>query len=290
MKAFAAILIGILVLIVVYFGVRWLAGELRFEGFLSRQEGASTSTEGVSTVKTSEVSRQITKWAVDIPLGFTAAGLSPDFGKVEISSLRRPSSSGTGGGFALRAASALDSLLDVTDWKIRANNKEEILIKGGDSYSPPVNLVQIVLRPRTSAVFYADTNSVIRNIELNKCTGYLNNVFTLDPKLPKNCPTVNRSEIITFSGDCQDFIRSLSTCEQPTSAEINRFSDADNLACREFLGNFNYGSCFSEHSKDSNFYSYGWRVWLDERLPFDSKHDRLLLFDEDGLLVDEYVY
>ena len=197
---------------------------------------------------------------------------------------------GAGGRFTLRADFTQGEPVNVTNWKIRANNDKEIVVRGGISSVPPVNLTRMVLRPRTSAVFYADVSSFVKNVELNKCTGYLNKTYNFDPRLPNNCPRPDRSETITFSGKCQSFIRSLSSCEQPTGTELNRFAGIDNIACHEFLEDLNYGNCVKEHSNDSDFYSYGWRVWMSDRLPFDPKHDRLLLFDENNLLVDEYVY
>ncbi|MFH0712738.1 MAG: hypothetical protein V2A55_02735 [Candidatus Jorgensenbacteria bacterium] len=297
MRIFGILLAIIIVIALVYSGVRWIAGEVSFGGFFSGWRNSSTSPEVGLSAEVNGEGEQVTVdlekpsgIARDIPLGFTAADLSPDFGRVEITSLKRPSSSGTGGGFTLRADTALKESLNITNWKIRANSKKEIVIKGDTSFSPPVNLSQIVLRPRTSAVFYAGVNSVVKNVELNKCTGYLNNVFTLNPKLPNNCPRPDRSEAITFSGDCQDFVRSLSSCEQPTGAELSRFTKPEDLACRELLRNLNYGGCINDYSGNSDFYSYGWRVWTSDRLPFDPKHDRLLLLDENNLIVDEYIY
>ena len=137
MRVFGLILVGLIIIVLVYSAVRWLASEISFEGFWLRQERTSTSTESVPTEKTRGTSQKTEKRVIDIPLGFLASELSPDFGKVEISSLRRPSSSGTGGGFTLRTTSALDDFLDITNWKIRSNNKREIAIRGGNSFLPP---------------------------------------------------------------------------------------------------------------------------------------------------------
>ncbi|MBI4034189.1 MAG: hypothetical protein HY378_01420 [Candidatus Brennerbacteria bacterium] len=298
MKVFGVILVIIIVLGALYAFVTWVAGKVDFAGVFSRP-GAATSTgeprasvrkdDGRATAEFEKPSGLELIDEKDIPDGFTRVELSPDFGKVEVTSVKRPSSLGKGGGFTLRANSTLKENLDVTNWRIKSN-RGEIAIKGGVADVPPVNLKKIVLRPRTSAVFYADVISFVQNVELNKCTGYLNNTYALSPKLPNNCPRPERSEYISFSGECQNFIRSLSSCEQPTSNELNRFASPNNVPCRRFLESLNYGNCFNKYSGDANFYSYGFRVWMRERLPFDPKHDRLLLFDENGLLVDEHIY
>ncbi len=301
MRIFGIILVIVIVLVLIYSGVRWVANEVGLSGFLSGQRRSSEPEESAPVAKPSaSVSRddegrvkvdfeKPSGLQEDIPTGFAAADLSPDFGRVEIASVRRPSSWGDGGGFTLRSVSELKDYLDITGWRIKSNNGE-ITVKGGASSVPPVNLQRIVLRPRTSAIFYADQQSFVKNVELNKCTGYLNNTYTLDPKLPKNCPRPDRGETIAFSGACQSFVRSLGSCEQPTSSELNRFTGSNNIPCHEFLEDLNYANCVGKYSSDPNFYSYGWRVWTSDEVHFDSQHDWLLLFDENSLLVDEYIY
>jgi hypothetical protein len=301
MRIFGGLLAVIIIIAVIYSAVIWVIGEIDFSETFSRRPGFSSVRERSSAGEPSVSVRQEDDGRValefekpsgptkEIPAGFTEDDISPDFGKVEIASVRRPSSLGAGGGFTLRADTTLSESLDITNWRIKSN-RGEITVRGGVSSVPPVNMARIVLRPRTSAVFYADINSFVKNVELNKCTGYLNNTYTLNPKLPNNCPRPERGDYINFSGECQNFIRSLSSCEQPTSSELNRFTRSSDIPCHEFLERLNYANCVREHSGDSNFYSYGWRIWMSERLPFDPQHDRLLLFDESGLLVDEYVY
>ena len=299
MRAIGLIIVIIIIIVIVYNGVLWLSNNLSLGEIFYLPSGQSTSS-AVETKKqtapkiridTSPKISEPTKSSVTVtpPQGFTATDLSPDFGKVEVTSVRRPSSLGAGGGFTLRADFTLGELLDVTGWRIKSNDGE-ITIKGSISSVPPVNLARIILRPRTSAVFYTDRQSFVKNVELNKCTGYLNNNYDLNPRLPNNCPRPDRSETINFSGECQSFIRSLSSCEQPTSTELNRFTRPSNILCHEFLEDLNYGNCIREHSGDPDFYSYGWRIWTSDRLPFDRKHDRLLLFDGNNLLVDEHIY
>lgn len=303
MRIFIIILVIVIAIGAIYSVVRWVAGEVNFSGILSRN-GSTRYTESklssnqkpkaeVSRSDEGEIKVEFEKPSgitEEIPEGFESSDLSPDFGKIEITSLRRPTSSGAGGGFTLRSDFTQGDPVDITNWSIQGNDNKEITIRGGISSVPPVNLTRIVIRPRTSAVFYADTNSFVKNVQLNKCTGYLNKTYNFDPKIPNNCPRPDRSQTISFSGECQNFIRSLSACEQPTGSELNRFASVDDIACHEFLEDLNYGNCVREHSNDSDFYSYGWRVWLSDRLPFDRQHDRLLLLDEDNLLVDEYVY
>ena len=124
------------------------------------------------------------------------------------------------------------------------------------------------------------------NFRLNKCTGYLNETITFKPALPRNCPRVSRSDISTLDGTCQNFIDSIGACKTPSANEVNVL----NNACRDFINNhFNYASCYDNYYKNADFFSSEWWVWVSKNI-LDPSHDRLLLYDKQGLLVHEYTY
>ncbi|MDP3974883.1 MAG: hypothetical protein Q8P88_01180 [Candidatus Jorgensenbacteria bacterium] len=223
------------------------------------------------------------------PAGFAVEDLSTYYDKVQITSVRRPDRYGIGGEFSIRANNLVSSGVDVTGWEIRSN-RGSITMSGVYAPVGPVNQRRIVISPNTSAVFYAAWSSFVKNIELNACTGYLNDLYSLSPKLPTNCPRSARSELVNFSGECQNFINSLSSCEVPDTIDLNRFTVSRDVACRAFMNNLTYEGCVRRYRDLSNFYSYGWRVWMGTELRFDPYHDRLLLFDGAGKMVDEYVY
>lgn len=224
------------------------------------------------------------------PSGFTVADLSPYYDKVQMISVRPPDRYGMGGEFTLRVDTSASAPVDVTGWTIRTNRRGSLIISGAGAATGPVNRARILVRPGTSATFYAAWSSSVKNVELNACTGYLNYRYIVSPKFPTNCPRPSRSEMIGFSGACQNFINSLSPCEIPTPTEINQFAVSGDAACRAFIDTLTYEGCVRRYESLPNFYSYGWRVWLGTELRFDPFHDRLLLFDASGKLVDEYVY
>jgi hypothetical protein len=223
------------------------------------------------------------------PEDFEVSDLSPYFDRVRIASVRRPDRYGIGGEFTVRADASVGSGVDVTGWTI-ASYRGSIVIFGAGAAIGPVNHARIVIRPNTQGVFYAVWSSFVKNVELNACTGYLNERYALSPKLPNNCPRPTRSELVNFPGDCQNFINSLSSCETANPTELNQFSVSRDVACRAFIDTLTYDGCVRRYGDLSNFYSYGWRVWMGTELKFDPFHDRLLLFDATGKLVDEYVY
>lgn len=223
------------------------------------------------------------------PQGFAAGDLSLYFGKVELASVRKPDRYGIGGEFAVRVGSSAAESVDVTGWAIESY-RGRVAISGAGSQVGPVNHARIVIRPNAQAVFYAAWSPFVKNIELDACTGYLNNTYALSPKLPNNCPRPDRSELVNFPGDCQNFISSLSSCETPSPAELNQFAVTRDAACRAFIDALTYEGCVRKYRDRTDFRSYGWRAWIGTELKFDPSHDRLLLFDANGKLVDEYVY
>ena len=226
------------------------------------------------------------------PQGFTQADLSPFYGKVRMSSVTPPSYYSGGGNFTIRADSSLSGPADVDGWRLKGNRYEVRIEAASPSMTVgPVNQSALILRPGEELIVYGATSNYIaqiRNVHLNKCTGYLNETYKLSPRIPEQCPRPDRSQYMTFSGGCQSYLYSLGTCDTPTPVKINELSY--DSACRAFLDILNHDSCYRRYRSDADFLQSGWRVWLINSLQFDVNHDRLLLFDRQGLVVDEYVY
>jgi hypothetical protein len=229
------------------------------------------------------------------PQGFTSSQLSPFYNKVTLASIHAASGNSDAARFSVRAGSSISGTVDVTGWTVRTNKGQVARISSAVSvYEPSGSSAEsdILLKANEYVTVYAEqTSPVGKNFRLNRCTGYLNSSYTFNPKLPSNCPAMyERSEIVGLSGECQSFILSFGGCKVPTSAQLNQYSTLDGGACRSFLNRFGYGSCFSKYSATVGFLSTEWRVWLRDYVNFDPLHDRILLYDRSGLLVDEYTY
>ena len=218
------------------------------------------------------------------PTGFTTGQLSPYYGQVKISSVSAgnfPNSNQ----FSL-SANSLSAPLDITGWRLKSNNRDIMIPKAVSNYDPSgFSLASdIVMGNNQRVSFYNATSPILVNLRLNECTGYLNNAYNFTPTLPNNCPSsYDQSEIISFSGSCQDMILSLWGCSEPTKGQLS-----SDQSCRTFLTDrFNYSGCYKYHRGDANFLSNEWSIWLNGSMYFDN-HDLLLLFDREGLLVDRY--
>ncbi len=220
----------------------------------------------------------------DIPQGFTLAQLSPFFHKVRLEGV----SGGTTGQISLAASLNPGETADITGWEITGNYGGEYVPQAVRVYDPlGVNPpTDIVLGPQDIVNIYPRSSPV--NLRLNKCVGYLNTVNQFNPSLYSTCPYINRSEIQFFSGECQNYILSLGSCQ--TADPGNPQIPQNDYSCKDYISkHFSYHACFDAHEGDADFFSHEVRVWAGSN-PLDPFHDRALLLDRQGLLVDSYSY
>jgi hypothetical protein len=226
------------------------------------------------------------------PAGFKIEDLSPYYRQVRIVSVTPPNFAG--GQFAIRGETGLGAAVNITGWRVKDNKGHEVIIPQAVSNYTPFGVAEkqdILISSGHYVYFYGSQNSFVSGLRLNKCIGYLDVAGAINPPLPSSCPALyDRGEIISFSGKCQNFINSLRPCEVP---DLNRYYSsvpADDSQCRAFIDRFNYRGCYLRFFNSPDFFLGEWRIWLGRALPFDPFHDRLLLFDNKGLVVDEFVY
>ena len=226
-----------------------------------------------------------------IPSGLTREQLSPYFKKVKISSAYTSSWSTAPSQINL-FSSLKGETINITGWKIKSNRREIIIPQAVNIYEPSGFSPQedIIVSENNSINIYSNKSSLNRNLRLNKCIGYLEENYDFNPSLPQNCPSIPRSEITYLSGECQSYILSLWGCKLPEVSFYNTLLGSDEgNACRAFLNTISHGSCFQKYRYGFDFLSNEWRIWIDQDI-LDPQHDRIRLFDKNGLLVDEYIY
>ncbi|PIT92826.1 MAG: hypothetical protein COU08_00380 [Candidatus Harrisonbacteria bacterium CG10_big_fil_rev_8_21_14_0_10_42_17] len=233
----------------------------------------------------------------DIPHGYTRADLSQYFGKITVDDVRRPNLNSAPPFIytIVIAGHTGETRVPVTNWKLQTNHGSVFIPKGDITLSPDTNVSGEAISLRDGEVLFLHTNTPPHaiNFRLNKCTGYLNEEGFL-PKLPQECPEVfkTRSELSLFSAECQDYVLSLGRCEGPLS-RIPEFNDGHCFAT--LLTRAEYRGCFNAHRNDSDFARNEWHAWLGTNARefsdiFDSRHDRVLLLDDRGKIVDEFFY
>ncbi len=224
-----------------------------------------------------------------IPAGFTVSQLSPYFHKIRITSVYPGYGIGNVSQISLSVSLAANEALDITGWRMQANRGSQYIPKGVEVYDPSglASDEDIYARDGETVTVYSSVSRIGENFRMNKCIGYIEQTQgTFNPPLGQNCPYIDRSEIQSFTGQCQNYIMSLGNCALPNS---NPPIPSTDYGCQTFLNTLNYGGCFARHRADPDFLGREWRIWTGTKF-LDASHDRVLLFDRNGLLVDEYDY
>jgi hypothetical protein len=185
--------------------------------------------------------------------------------------------------------------LNITGWRVKSNSGSFLIPRANDVLPATAYTNSDDIRVRRSEIvrIYSRRGAVGLNFRLNACTGYYA-AFGFIPNVPRSCPAIyeSRSELSRYSAECQDYVLSLGTCELPSSQPPIKNNDSQ---CFDLLRRASYDQCFVRHRSDSDFLKNEWRVWLgspsNEQVNiFNPRHDRVLLFDGAGKLVDEYIY
>jgi len=225
----------------------------------------------------------------DIPTGFTKSQISPYFHKVRLDyidagSFDEPMSLGIG------ADLSDTERLDITNWKIQGNRGTYIIPRAVNIYEPTglSGEADIILKTGHRVNINATVSPLGKNIRVNTCMGYLENHIDFNPGLNIGCPDRNLNGLSQLSGQCQSYLESLGSCEEPGN---NPPLAANDYTCRTYLDKLNYRGCYDSHRTDSDFLVSEWRIWMGQNNNFlDFEHDRVLLLDTKGLLVDIYTY
>ena len=223
----------------------------------------------------------------DIPADYTVDQLSPYFHKVRFGSV----SAGSyyyAGQISLRASFYGGDAVNVTGWMVKGNYGSDLVPRAVNLYDPSGLAAEsdIILRSGDYVNIYNSASATGVNLRLNKCTGYLQNNNKVNPSLPQDCPAIDRSDTTGFSGMCQNYISSLYGCALPAP---NPPVPQNDYGCIAYLNTINFKGCYDRHAGDADFLSHEWRVWTNHRF-LDQYHDRVLLLDRNGLLVDLYQY
>lgn len=224
-----------------------------------------------------------------LPAGFTKGQISPQYKKIRLSSVYLAGSAWSGQ-ISLSASLQGSERVDVTGWQIKGNRGAYFIPKAVDNYSPSGLTAETDIMMRGSDTLYlymSGSSGVGKNVRLNKCFGYLPSLKYFDPAVPASCPYIDRSELKNFTGQCQNYVLSLGSCAMPDFSDP-RIPRPDE-ACRTFLTTLNYSGCYERHSGDADFLKNDIRAWIGSGF-LDPFHDRVLLLDRNGLLVDMYEY
>ncbi|MDP2664378.1 MAG: hypothetical protein Q8O97_00185 [bacterium] len=223
--------------------------------------------------------------------------VSPFEGKITISSFTKPSGVEP---FQARLQTNITSgtSVSLTGWRLKSKFQGETTIGLGiERYHPLSNsqpTENIIIRSSDTVIFLGEQSPFGRGIHFrtNACFGYLKPYY---PSLPgtSSCsqdkPTLE--QVSNLAPTCQDFILkniNFSSCVVPNLGPV-----ATNTECVNYIMNaasgFNYTGCYEKRKNDANFLSREWYIYSDTQLG-NSLHDTITLYDQNGLVVDTYIY
>jgi len=202
-------------------------------------------------------------------------GVSSNYHKIEISDIGYDEDDFKTDYIILRNVS--DEDINLADWAIQTN-------------SANISIPQITLKPNEELVAMSGNSPSGGNFLVNKCSGYLDD-GDFNPSLDNDCPWPSSSDYSHFIEYCRDFIGGLDRCE--TADYAGNIDVSGNSECTSYLNQtFNYSSCYSAYHLDPDFYGDEWRIFFNytSRDIFSNLSDTVILYDSNGLKVDEYYY
>ena len=139
------------------------------------------------------------------------------------------------------------------------------------------------------------------NFRVNRCLGYFVDKagYSFPYNLYYNCPQPREIMAISeLSDTCYNFAQSIPSCHEPKEyfddnhgncLEHNCNLDA---SCKAVLvRNLNFQTCFNEFSKDKDFVSPNWIIFLNRTWElWSNQRETIYLYDNLGKLVDKVSY
>ncbi|MBI2113338.1 MAG: hypothetical protein HYT50_02050 [Candidatus Wildermuthbacteria bacterium] len=224
---------------------------------------------------------------------------SPYYQKVKISSVQATTQNRSAS-ITLRSNMQAQEAISITGWRVKSTWSGEFTIPHAFSYyHPSLSLPPkepIVMKQSGKAYLLGQASPLGRgaNFKTNACFGYLKKYY---PALPgsyscsQNKPKLE--DIKHLTPLCQEFILkkiNYGSCIAPDYSKDPAV--ATNTQCIDFInsiGTFTYEACYQKRYQEQNFLSPDWHVYMDASFGHPL-HDAVYLYDQNGLLVDTYLY
>jgi len=215
--------------------------------------------------------------------------ISPYYKKVRVTKVTPPSSFNS----VIRLETRLgkDEEINITGWQVKGRYGTASVPKGLEKYRQGKTLEDIIIRKGDNIYISAEKSPLDKDksFRLNRCLGYLYLSSNYSLNIPRSCPRPKKEEIKHLNPCCQEFILQNRGCEIPDYSK--NLKVAYDSECISFMENyFNYMSCFNRHSNEGSFLQNTWYIFLRKDIVTADFCDTIYLFDENGLLVDEYSY
>ena len=290
--------------IVIFLSVAILLSGIYVFGFLQKATQAPSEEETVSPATTNQTaapSQTYYKSSAGAQTGTppisagsaTSSGQtvpvnSPYFGKIKFSSASHTT-------IRISSQFRTDEKISISGWKIKGNNGEITIPQGMELFLFETSAKANIYLSQSDQLHLLSAKvplGMSLAFRPNKCFGYLRDVYKNLPYAPsKICPAIDRDEICYFSTDCQSAILSLRSCQPINYSTLSLSFDSN---CQSYIENYisrnlSYNGCVENYYKDKDFYQKIWYIYVGYDI-FCKCSDTLYLYDQQGLLVDQYSY
>ncbi len=224
---------------------------------------------------------------------------SPYFQKIRISSVRATKDTEPAL-IILSVNFSDDTPVAITGWKLKSQWRGEAIIgKGIEKFQSALTTeaLENILVRRSDALYVRGELSPFgrgRSFKSNQCFGYLVQYYPNFPgsySCSQDRPRLQ--DIKHLRPLCQEYILQkvdYSSCKPPDFNDLTVIGDSE---CRAYLlgtgGAFTYQGCYEKRSKDANFLSNRWDIYIEQSFGHPL-HDSITLLDQTGLAVDTFVY
>lgn len=233
----------------------------------------------------------LTRSLVNKLLGFTdntgAQVSSSAKGKIKISDVSGTSETPQFESITIENGSEKENI-SITGFVISSDKSSFIIPKGHHLLGSSASAEDpIILRPRERAIITVGKQAKLMDFRENLCTGYYSEFSDYTPSLSSSCPRPDTRELLQLSDRCINVIERTSTCRTADLQDILIES-----VCSEYINqNLNYAGCVRNYQSRSDFFSDHWLIWMQRTEEFfRNTHDKIILKDRLGRVVDEYSY
>lgn len=187
-----------------------------------------------------------------------------------------------------------EASVPISGWTIESRKNGRIVVPSAEEI-PMIDAGtrQIILPPKGEIIITSGATTFGRSFRENVCTGYFTQYHSFTPSLA-TCSAISfdaqRLLDSGYNGDCVDFIKGIARCRIP--AIPYEKSGRIGSACIDHITNtYSYSGCVARFRDEKTFFKNTWRVFLNQPSHiFDTLHDRVIVRDSEGLIVDEFEY
>ncbi len=224
--------------------------------------------------------------------------ISPYFGKIDITDVDPPDVYANPSLITITSDLGSAEQINITGWQIKGKISTFTIPKGVEKYVTGSQSLQNIILKHGDEIYISSETSPFGNtkssFKINECMGYLDNSYDFIIEIDKDCPEPEENKIPRYLSDsCQNYILDLNTCEESTYQGLLEYDLLEDELCKGYLDSvYNYAGCLSNYSEDSDFLGDQWHIYMDrrEREIMHATQDTIYLYDQNGLMIDEYCY